>query len=69
MTIQLNAHDVLGKLSVVKNYLSVLRQDQTLTDSQKKLITPAYAAAQELIDMVKEKQTSNSSSKHVLVTT
>ena len=54
MTIQLNPHDVLGKLSVVKNYLSVLRQDQTLTDSQKKLITPAYDAAQELIDMVKD---------------
>ena len=69
MTIQLDSHDALGKLSVVKNYLSVLKQDQTLTDSQENLITPAYDAVQELIDMVKEKQTSNSSSKHVLVTT
>jgi hypothetical protein len=54
MNIQLNSHDALGKLSIVKNYLSVLQSDETLSESQKKLITPALQSSQELIDQIKE---------------
>ena len=55
MIIQINSHDALGKLSIVKNYLSVLQSDITLTDNQKKYIGPAYQATEELIAVIKEK--------------
>lgn len=54
MIIQLNSHDALGKLSIVKNYLSVLQSDTTLTEAQKKYIGPAYQATEELITMIKD---------------
>ncbi|KKR71166.1 MAG: hypothetical protein UU81_C0049G0005 [Microgenomates group bacterium GW2011_GWC1_41_8] len=54
MIIQINSHDALGKLSIVKNYLSVLQSDTSLTDSQKKYIGPAYQATEELIALIKE---------------
>ena len=54
MIIQINSHDVLGKLSIIKNYLSVLRSDESLNEGQRKLIAPAYQSTQELIDQVKE---------------
>ena len=54
MIISVNSHDVLGKLSITKNYLSVLQNDETLSDEQKKLIVPAAESTQSLIDQVKE---------------
>ncbi|MBI4137616.1 hypothetical protein HY469_06150 [Candidatus Roizmanbacteria bacterium] len=54
MIIQINSHDVLGKLSIVKNYLSVLQSDTGLTDNQKKYLGPAYQATEELITIIKD---------------
>ena len=55
MIISINSHDVLGKLSIIKNYLCVLTNEETTTDPQRKLIAPAAQSAQELIDEVKQK--------------
>lgn len=59
MIVQLNSHDALGKLSIIKNYLSVLQSDETLSEDQKKLIIPAVSSTQELINQVKELAQSN----------
>lgn len=48
--INIESHDVLGKLSVIKNSLSVAQED---TDKNK-FIQIALTANQELIDLIKK---------------
>ncbi len=55
MIISINSHDVLGKLSIIKNYISVLEAEENLSDSQKKLIAPVQKSTQELINYIKSR--------------
>jgi len=57
-SITLDSHDLLGKLSIVKNYLSVVSGD-TLTVEQKKYIQQAAVTTEALIALVKEKTVHN----------
>lgn len=53
--VTLDSHDVLGKLSVVKNYLSVLLENTSLPDKDREYITRSFEANESLIALVKEK--------------
>jgi len=48
--INIESHDILGKLSIIKNALSVAVEDQ----EKEKLIKIALTANQELIDLIKK---------------
>lgn len=55
MIISVDSHDVLGKLSIVKNYLSVLLENKTLSEKDKEYIKRAIESNEFLISLVKEK--------------
>lgn len=53
--VSVDSHDVLGKLSIIKNYLSVIREENTLSEKDKQYLSRAYDATEQLISLVKEK--------------
>jgi len=55
MTISVDSHDVLGKLSIIKNYLSVLLENSNLTEKEKEYIQHSFEANESLIQTIKEK--------------
>ncbi|MBU2591986.1 MAG: hypothetical protein ABH867_01360 [Patescibacteria group bacterium] len=50
--ISINSHYFLGKLTIIRNCLSLLAKDKS--PERKKLVKMAYDTNQELIDQVKE---------------
>ncbi len=53
--ISINSHDFLGKLSIIKNYLSVLAENNALAEHEKEYIRRAFEANESLITLIKEK--------------
>jgi hypothetical protein len=52
--ITINSHDVLGKCSVIKNYIAVLLADASLSQQAKDYLDKAYSSNEEIIEMVKK---------------
>lgn len=61
MMISVDSHDVLGKLSIVKNYLSVLMENPALAEKDKEYLKRSFEANESLITHIKEKTAANSS--------
>jgi hypothetical protein len=55
MIISVDSHDVLGKLSVVKNYISVAMESGTLPEKEKEYLKRAFEGNEALIAHIKEK--------------
>lgn len=55
MIISVDSHDILGKLSVVKNYLSVAMESGTLPEKEKEYLQRAFDGNEALISHIKEK--------------
>ena len=53
--ITLNSHDVLGKLTVIKNYVSVLLENQTFGEKEKEYLNRIMEATEDLITEIKQK--------------
>ena len=53
--ISVNSHDFLGKLTIIKNYLSLVLQEEKVRDDEKltESLGRAFKANQELIDLIK----------------
>lgn len=52
--ITVNSHDVLGKLTVIKNHLAVVSEDDhLLSPQQREYVKRAMEANQQLIDQIK----------------
>lgn len=60
MIISVDSHDVLGKLSIVKNYLSVAMESGTLPEKEKEYLKRAFEGNEALITHIKEKTTATS---------
>ena len=61
MIISVDSHDVLGKLSIIKNYLSVLMENPTLPEKEKEYAKRSFEANEALITHIKEKTAANQS--------
>lgn len=55
MTITVDSHDVLGKLSIIKNYLSVLLENPSIPEKEKEYAKRSFEANEFLIAYIKEK--------------
>lgn len=55
MTISVDSHDILGKLSIIKNYLSVAMESGTLPEKEKEYLKRSFEANESLIAHIKEK--------------